>query len=74
MSTWILVPLAALAIPIIAIILGHRQSGQKIRLRELELKKEIMELEIKKQDITIKLLEEENKKYDRIIGNNTNEK
>ena len=74
MDTWIIVPLAALAIPIIAIILGHRSSGQKTKIRELELKKEIMELEIKKQDSTIKLLEEENKKFDRIIGNNTHEK
>jgi len=71
MSAWMLVPLVALSIPIIAIILGHRSSSQKTKIRELELKKEILELEIAKQNSTIKLLEEENKKYDKIISGNT---
>ena len=63
----LLIPLVALSIPIIAIILGHRNGAQKNKLRELELQKEILELEIAKQNSTIKLLEEENKKYDNII-------
>ena len=57
-----------IAIPILAIALAHRGKFQKDRIRELELQKEIMELEIKKQDTNIKLLEEENKKYDIIIN------
>jgi len=63
----IFIPFVALSIPIIAIILSFRKSGQKNKIRELELQKEILQLEITKQDSTIKLLEEENKKYDRII-------
>jgi hypothetical protein len=66
----ILVPFVALSIPIIAIVLSHKQKTQKNRIREIELKKEILELEIKKQNTTIKLLEEENNKYDKIIYNN----
>jgi hypothetical protein len=34
----------------------------------MELEKEILELEIKKQNSQIKLLEEENKKYDKILN------
>ena len=64
----ILIPFVALSIPIIAIILSHRQKHQKNKIRELELKREILELEIKKQNDHIKLLEEENKKYDKIIN------
>jgi len=74
MMAWMLVPLVALSIPIIAIILGHRSSSQKIKIRELEIKKEILELEIVKQNSTIKLLEEENKKYDRILGEKQQDK
>ena len=57
-----------IAIPIVAIALSYKGRTQKDRIRELELRKEIMELEIKKQDTNIKLLEEENKKYDRLIN------
>jgi hypothetical protein len=64
----LLVPLTALSIPIIAIILSHRRKTQDAKIKELELQKEILELEIKKQDGRIKLLEEENKKYDTIIN------
>jgi predicted kinase len=63
----ILIPFVALSIPIIAIVLSYKQKTQKNRIREIELKKEILELEIQKQNATIKLLEEENKKYDKII-------
>jgi hypothetical protein len=66
---WVLVPLAALTIPIIAIITKHRQNIQSSRIRELELKKEMMELELKTQNSKIRLLEEENKNLDKIINN-----
>jgi hypothetical protein len=59
------------SIPIMAIALSHKGKAQKGRIRELELQKEIMELEVRKQDGKIKLLEEENKKYDRIINEET---
>jgi hypothetical protein len=64
----VLIPFVALSIPIIAISLSYRHKTQKNKIRELELKKEILELENEKQTIKIKLLEEENKKYDRIIN------
>jgi len=40
---------------------GHNE------VAKLKIQKEILELELKKQDNQIKLLEEENKKYDKII-------
>jgi len=64
----IFIPVVALSIPIIALVLSYKQKGEKNRIRELELQKEILELEITKQDKTIMLLQEENKKYDRIIN------
>ena len=64
----ILIPFAALSIPIMAISLSYRQKTQKNKIRELELQKEILELELKKQNGNIKLLEEENKKMDKIIN------
>jgi hypothetical protein len=68
MNQWILIPLFALSIPVLAIVLSHRSAAHKNKLKELELKKQILELEAKNQDSKIKLLEEENKKYDRIIN------
>jgi uncharacterized protein YoxC len=63
----LLIPMMALSIPILAISLSFRQKGQKDRLRELELKKEIMQLEIESMNSKTRLLEQENKKLDRII-------
>jgi hypothetical protein len=65
----ILVPFVALSIPIVAIVLSYREKTQKNKLKELELQKEILELDIEKQNSQVKLLEEENKKYDRILEN-----
>jgi hypothetical protein len=65
----VLFPFAALVIPVVAIVLSYKQKTQKNKIRELELHKEILELEIEKQNSTVKLLEEENKKYDKIIWN-----
>jgi hypothetical protein len=63
-----LIPFAALSIPIVAITMAYRQKTQKNKIRELELQKKILELEIEKQNGKVKLLEEENKKYDKIIN------
>ena len=66
-----LIPLVALSIPIVAIVLSYKQKAQNGKIKEMELQKEILELEIAKQNASIKLLEEENKKYDKILdGNN----
>jgi hypothetical protein len=66
----VFVPFVALSIPIVAITLSYRQKTQKNKIKELELQKEILKLEIEKQNSRVKLLEEENKKYDRIINGN----
>jgi predicted kinase len=70
----VLIPYAALAIPVVAITLSYKQKTQKNKIRELELQKEILELEIRKQDSKMKLLEEENKKYDNIINKEIDQK
>ena len=64
----LMIPIMALSIPIVAIVLSHKQKTQRNKIREIELQKEILELEIEKQDGRVKLLEEENKKLDRIIN------
>jgi hypothetical protein len=66
----VLLPFVALAIPIVAIVLSHKRKTQDNRIRELKLQKEILELEVEKQNGKVKLLEEENKKYDKIIFEN----
>jgi hypothetical protein len=63
----ILIPLMALAIPFLAISLSYKQKNQNTKLEEMRLQKEILQLEIEKQNGTLKLLAEENKKYDKII-------
>jgi len=70
----VIIPLAVISIPIIAIILSHSRRTQDSRIKEMELQKEILRLEIEKQNGMVKLLEEENKKYDKIIyeGNISN--
>jgi len=68
----LLIPFAALAIPIVAITLSHRRKTQDNRIKELELQKQILQLEVEKQNGKVKLLEEENKKYDKIIYENLN--
>ncbi|MDR2375090.1 MAG: hypothetical protein LBD96_01475 [Treponema sp.] len=64
----VLIPFVGLSIPIVAIILSYKQKTQKNKIRGLELQKEILDLEIEKQNSKMKLLEEENKKYDKIIN------
>ncbi|MDR0503283.1 MAG: hypothetical protein LBH16_08185 [Treponema sp.] len=61
------IPILALSIPILAIVLSFKQKSRKDKIKEMELQKEILELEIKKQNSNIKLLEEENKKLDKIV-------
>jgi len=65
-----LTPILALAIPIVAIVLSHNRKTQDTRIKELELQKEILRLEVEKQNGMVKMLEEENKKYDKIIYEN----
>jgi hypothetical protein len=53
------------------IISAQRKNSRhkrEVELEKLKYQKEILELEIQKQNSQIKLLEEENKKYDNIIN------
>ena len=63
----LIIPIIILSIPILTIYLSYRQKSQKDRIRELELQKAILELENQKQNTKLKLLEMENKEYDKII-------
>jgi hypothetical protein len=66
----VFIPIVALSIPIVAIALSHKRKAQIYKIKEMELEKEILKLKITEQDGKIKLLEEENKKYDKIIYEN----
>lgn len=46
---------------------------QNTDIKKLQIKKEMMELEVQQGKTSLKLLEEENKKYDRIIENRQSE-
>jgi len=52
-----------------AIIFGfiYLMRKQKIDIEKLKLQKELKELEIQKDELHIRLLQEENRKYDLII-------
>ena len=63
----LLIPIAALSIPVTAIVLSHKRKSQNNKLKELELQREILQLEIDKQNNTIRLLENESHKLDKII-------
>jgi len=54
---------------VFSFISKNNAQKREIELKKLEYQKAIMELEVEKQRNQIKLLEEENKKYDKIINN-----
>jgi hypothetical protein len=49
------------------IILSSIKNKRRAEIEKLKYQKEILQLEIEKENITIKRLEEENKKYDEIL-------
>jgi hypothetical protein len=55
-------------IPSIALSFVYKIIKNKHDLKKMQYQKEILELEVEKQNNHIKLLEEENKKYDKIIN------
>ena len=61
------ISLGVIAIPIVAIVLSHKRKTQNNDIKKLELQKEILQLENEKDNMKIKLLEEENKKLDKLI-------
>ena len=69
----VLIQFGSIGIPMtLAVILYHKRKTQNNDIIKLELQKEILELEYKKDDIKIKLLEEENKKLDKLIEGERN--
>ena len=54
---------------VLSFISKNNAQKRETELKKLEYQKAIMELEVEKQRNQIKLLEEENKKYDKIINN-----
>jgi hypothetical protein len=56
-----------LPVIILSSINKYKENKNKAEIEKLKYQKEIMELEIKKENITLKRLEEENKKYDEIL-------
>jgi hypothetical protein len=54
--------------PAIVFSFIYKVTKNKQEIKRLEYQKEILVLEIEKQNNQIKLLEEENKKYDKIIN------
>ncbi len=64
----LLMSMMALSIPIVAIVLSYKQKNSGTKIKEMKLQKEILELEIKSQNNKIRLLEEENKKLDKLIN------
>jgi hypothetical protein len=54
---------------IISFVSNESKHKREMELAKMKYQKEILELELEKQRAEIKLLEEENKKYDNIINN-----
>jgi hypothetical protein len=46
----------------------HHHQKNKLEIKKMEYNQKTLELEIEKQNNQIKILEEENKKYDKIIN------
>jgi hypothetical protein len=51
-----------------AIVLNFINKSEKNKIEKINRQKELLEAEIEKEKIHLKLLEAENRKYDRIIG------
>jgi 23S rRNA pseudoU1915 N3-methylase RlmH len=64
----IIITLMALGLGGMALLMVHKWVKDDNEMKKLKLQKEANEVEIEQMDTKIKLLEEENKKYDRIIN------
>jgi hypothetical protein len=58
-----------IALPGIIFTYAYKSKKDKTELKKLQYQKEILELEIRRDNRRIRLLEEENKKLDKIIHN-----
>ena len=74
-SEWIIGLLAVVGIFIVGpvtvfrFLRDHGKHKRETELEKLKYQKEILDLELEKQRNDIKLLEEENRKYDNVIRN-----
>ena len=66
------VSVVSVCIALPGVIFSFITKNRKIGLEKMKYQKEILELEIEKQKNQIKLLEEENKKLDKIINEKWN--
>jgi hypothetical protein len=57
-------------LPGMILTFAYRNKKNKNELKKLEYEREILQLEMEKDNLRIKLLEEENKKLDKIINDN----
>jgi cell shape-determining protein MreC len=57
-------------LPGIIFTYAYKNRKNKMELKKIEYRKEILQMEMEKDDRKIKLLEEENKKLDKIINEN----
>jgi hypothetical protein len=62
-----IITILALGIGGMALVMVHKWAKDDTEMKKMKLQKEANEAEIEQMDKKIKLLEEENKKYDRII-------
>ena len=70
--TALIITAGALGLTGMVFLFVSKMVKESLEVNKIKIQKEILELEIQKQNNHIKLLEEENKKYDRIINNNNN--
>jgi len=69
MEIALIVTIGVIGLTGMAFVLFNKMVKKQFESRNIKIQKEILELEIKKQENQIKLLEEENKKYDKLINN-----
>jgi hypothetical protein len=55
-------------LPGIIFFTSYMKKKARIELEKIQYQKEILELEIQKNETSLKMLEEENRKYDRLIN------
>jgi hypothetical protein len=65
------ITIVSLFVGLPGIVLNFIYKTKKNKTEMIKQQKELLELEIEKEKIHLKLLEEENRKYDKIIGNHS---
>jgi len=71
-TTALIIAAGAISLTGIVFLFVSKIVKESLEVSKLKTQKEILELEIKKQNNQIRLLEEEGKKYDKIINSSDN--